>query len=117
MFGTQSELVVAFKEHFCRSGKTKLEPMSYQYTRLEGTKTKAIDAIVKKNKLVLKIVENNKAQAKEISISTNVFCSTFLPHLMLKNPKGLSVGNKFSYDAVAEEDGAVEKGEVTAATR
>lgn len=99
-------------ESLSAKANTKLEPVSYQYTRLEGTKTKAIDALVKKNKLVLKIVENNKAQAKEVAISSSVFFSTFLAHLMLKNPKGLSVGNKFSYDAVAEEDGAVEKGEV-----
>lgn len=99
-------------ESLTAKANTKLEPLSYQYTRLEGTKSKAIDAIVKKNKLVLKIVENGKAQAKEIGISNGVFFSTFLAHLMLKNPKGISVGNKFSYDAVAEEDGAVEKGEV-----
>jgi hypothetical protein len=99
-------------ESLSAKANTKLEPVSYQYTRLEGTKSKAIDALVKKNKLVLKIVENNKAQAKEVSISNSVFFSTFLAHLMLKNPKGLSVGNKFSYEAVAEEDGAVEKGEV-----
>jgi hypothetical protein len=99
-------------ESLSAKANTKLEPVSYQYTRLEGSKTKAIDALVKKNKLVLKIVENNKAQAKEVAISNSVFFSTFLAHLMLKNPKGLSVGNKFSYDAVAEEDGTVEKGEV-----
>lgn len=99
-------------ESLSAKANTKLEPLSYQYTRLEGSKSKAIDAIVKKNKLVLKIVENGKAQAREVGINDKVFFSTFLAHLMLKNPNGISVGNKFTYDAIAEEDGAVEKGEV-----
>lgn len=98
-------------ESLSAKSNTKLEPLSYQYTRVEGAKTKAIDAIVKKNKLVLKIVENNKASVKEIPMTEKVFLSAFLAHLMLKNPKGIAVGNKFSYDAVAEEDGTVEKGE------
>lgn len=99
-------------ESLSAKANTKLEPLSYQYTRLEGTKSKAIDAIVKKNKLVLKIVENGKAQPREVGINNKVFFSTFLAHLMLKNPNGISVGNKFSYEAIAEEDGTVEKGEV-----
>ncbi len=99
-------------ESLSAKANTKLEPLSYQYTRLEGTKSKAIDAIVKKNKLILKIVENGKAQAREVGLTDKTFFSTFLPHLMLKNPKGISVGNKFTYEAIAEEDGAVEKGEV-----
>jgi len=96
---------------------SKLEPISYQYTRLEGESSKAIDAVVrtvsKKNRLVVKVIENGKARApKEITLNDQVFFSTFLSHLMLKNPKGISVGNKFSYDAIAEEDGEVQKGEV-----
>lgn len=99
-------------ESLSAKANTKLEPLNYQYTRLEGTKSKAIDALVKKNKLILKIVENGKAQAREVGLTDKTFFSTFLPHLMLKNPKGISVGNKFTYEAIAEEDGAVEKGEV-----
>lgn len=99
-------------ESLSAKANTKLEPLSYQYTRLEGTKSKAIDALVKKNKLILKIVENGKAQAREVGLTDKTFFSTFLPHLMLKNPKGISMGNKFTYEAIAEEDGSVEKGEV-----
>jgi hypothetical protein len=98
-------------ESLSAKANTKLEPLTYQYTHLDGKKSKAIDAIVKKNKLVLKIVENGKAQIKEIGLSDKVFFSTFLAHLMMKNPKGISVGNKFSYEAIAEEDGVIEKGE------
>lgn len=90
---------------------SKLEPLSYQYTSLEGKKSKVIDAIVKKNKLVLRIVENGKTQAREVPIKPDSFFSTFLSHLMMRNQKGIQVGNKFEYDAIAEEDGTVVKGE------
>lgn len=90
----------------------KFEPHSYQYSQLDGKKTKAIDAVVKGKKLVIKTIENGKATAREIGITEKVFLSTFLPYLVLKTPQGLSVGNKFTYDAIAEEDGAVNSGEI-----
>lgn len=90
----------------------KFEPHSYQYSRLDGAKTKAIDAVVKNKKLVLKTVDGGKTSTKEIALNDKVFLSTFLAYLMLKTPKGISVGNKFTYSAVAEEDGAVGSGEV-----
>jgi hypothetical protein len=89
----------------------KLEPLSFQYTMLEGKKTKVIDAFVKGKKLVMKIVENGKTTAKEIPMTNDTFFSTFLSHLMLRNPKGMQVGNKFTYTAIAEEDGMAYKGE------
>lgn len=95
---------------------SKLEPLGYQYSRLDGTKTKAIDAVVKKagklNKLVIKVIENGKATVHEITLNDKIFLSTFLAHLILKNPQGIQVGNKFSYEAIAEEDGQIEHGEV-----
>ncbi len=91
---------------------TKFEPHSYQYSQLDGKKTKAIDAVMKGKKLVLKTVENGKANVREITLTDKVFLSTFLPYLILKTPQGLSVGNKFTYDAVAEEDGNIGSGEI-----
>lgn len=91
---------------------TKFEPHSYQYSQLDGAKAKAIDAIIKGKKLVIKTIENKKMTAKEIPINDKVFLSTFLPYLILKTPKGIAVGNKFTYDAIAEEDGSVSGGEV-----
>lgn len=92
----------------------KLAPISYQYTSLDGGKSKAIDAIVKEvkkaKKLVIKIVDNGKASVKEVGLNDKVFLSSFLSNLMLKNPKGIQVGNKFEYEGVAEEDAAIEKG-------
>lgn len=91
---------------------TKFEPHSYQYSQLDGKKTKAIDAVTKGKKLVIKTIENGKASAREISLNDKVFFSTFLPFLVLKTPQGLSVGNKFTYQAIAEEDGNINSGEI-----
>lgn len=99
-------------ESLSAKSTTKFEPHSYQYTQLDGAKTKAIDALVKGKKLVIKTVENGKATVRELPISDRVFFSTFLPFLVLKTEKGLSVGNKFTYDAIAEEDGATGSGEI-----
>ncbi|MCB9072453.1 MAG: hypothetical protein H6623_02435 [Bdellovibrionaceae bacterium] len=109
-FLTQANNVTTIESLNAKSN-VKFEPQSYQYSRLEGKNTKAIDALVKGKKLVMKIVENGKATAKEISINDKVFLSTFLSYLMMKTPKGVSVGNKFTYTAIAEEDGSVESGE------
>lgn len=95
-----------------------LEPISYQYTSLSGKTSKVTDAVVTTNKnkkrhLLLKtIINGGKATTKDITLGDNTFFSTFLSHLMLNDPKGIQVGNKFSYEAVLEEDGTVEKGEV-----
>lgn len=91
---------------------TKFEPHSYQYTQMEGTKNKVIDAVIKNKKLVTKIVENGKATIRELNISDKVFFSTFMSYLVLKTPKGFEVNNKFTYDAIAEEDGTVGQGEI-----
>lgn len=93
----------------------KLLPLSYQFTRLEGKNSKVIDAITKKdgkkNKFVIKTVENGKASSKEVPLTDKTFLSTFLSHLMLKNPKGIQVGNKYAFEAFAEEDGKLQSGE------
>lgn len=91
---------------------TKFEPHSYQYTQLDGAKNKVIDAVVKNKKLVTKIIENGKATVRELNISDKVFLSTFMSYLVLKTPKGFAVNNKFTYDAIAEEDGSVGQGEI-----
>jgi hypothetical protein len=104
-------------ESLSAKSTSKLEPLEYKYSRLEGNSIKAIDAIIKKtgktSKLVIKTVENGKPpRVTEVPLNDRVFLSTFLSYLILKNPQGLQVGSKFTYDAIAEEDGQVEKGEV-----
>lgn len=91
---------------------TKFEPHSYQYTQLDGTKSKVIDAVITGKKFAVKTTEGGKTTAREVSINDKVFLSTFLPFLILKTPKGLAVGNKFTYDAIAEEDGTASNGEI-----
>lgn len=106
---------ISTTESLSAKANEKLQPMSYQFTHLEGKTSKVIDAIVKsdgkKKKMVIKTVENGKPTPKEIPMSDDTFLSTFLAHLMLKNPHGIQVGNKFDFDAFAEEDGKVFKGE------
>ncbi len=103
-------------ESLSAKATAKLEPISYQYSRSEGNVTKAIDALVKKvgknSKLIVKIIEHGKPKIQEVQLGEDVFLSAFLAHVILKNPKGLAVGNKFTYNAIAEEDGRIERGEV-----
>lgn len=99
-------------ESLSAKATTKFEPHSYQYTQIESGKSKVIDAVIQNKKLSLKIVENGKATVREIPINDKIFLSTFLSFLVLKTPKGLSVNNKFTYDAIAEEDGAIANGEI-----
>jgi hypothetical protein len=110
-FVTKSDNITTIESLNAKS-TTKFEPHSYQYSRLEGTKTKAVDAVVKGKKLVVKIIDGSKATVKEIAINEKVFLSTFVAFLMMKSEKGISVGNKFTYSAIAEEDGAVAQGEI-----
>lgn len=111
---TKSENITT-TESLNAKANEKLQPLSYQYTRLEGSKSKVIDAVVKndgkKSKMVIKTVENGKATSQEVPITDKTFLSTFLAHLMLKNPKGIQIGNKFNFEAFAEEDGKVMSGE------
>ncbi|MCC6137236.1 MAG: hypothetical protein IT287_01280 [Bdellovibrionaceae bacterium] len=99
-------------ESLSAKSTAKFEPRSYQYTQLDGSKTKVIDAVVNGKKLAIKTIEGGKTTARESSINEKVFLSTFLPFLILKTPKGLAVGNKFTYDAIAEEDGSTGNGEI-----
>ena len=109
---------VTSTESLNAKSSTKLEPQSYQYSRLEGKNMKAIDAIIKTapgkpSKLVAKIVENGKKPViKEIPLNDRIFLSTFVTHLILQNPKGLAAGNKFTYQAIAEEDAEENSGQV-----
>lgn len=108
---------VVVNESLNAKSTSKLEPLSYQFSRSDGTSTKAIDAIVKKSgktsKLIIKIVENGKPpRMREVVLNDKIFLSTFLAHLILKSPTGIQVGNKFTYEAIAEEDGQIEHGEV-----
>lgn len=85
-------------------------PKSYKYTSMTGKDTLTIDASVKGKKIAIKTIKNGKPLIKEIPLQKNVFLSSFLSHMMLKNEKGIAVNNKYQYSAIAEEEGKVYNG-------
>ena len=94
-----------------------LNPVSYQYTSLQGSVAKTIDANMREGKkqepiLQVKVNENGKLRVYEKRISKGTFFSTFLIYLLLQGEKGISPGTKYNFHAIAEEDGQVFPGEV-----
>ena len=95
----------------------KLNPVSYQYTSLQGSVAKTIDANVRKGKkdnsiLQVKINENGKLRVFEQKLQEGTFFSTFLIYLLLQGPKGITPGVKYNFKSIAEEDGKAFPGEV-----
>ena len=95
----------------------QLNPISYQYTSLQGSVAKTIDANVRKGKkdnsiLQVKINENGKLRVFEQKLQEGTFFSTFLIYLLLQGPKGITPGVKYNFKAIAEEDGKAFPGEV-----
>ena len=95
----------------------KLNPISYQYTSLQGKASKTIDAHANKNKrgkkvLQVKITDNGKLRVSEYKLKDGSFFSTFLIYLLLQGQKGIQPGVKYSFQAIAEEDGKAFPGHV-----
>lgn len=81
----------------------KFQPISYQYTVKTPQMTKTIDAKFKANILDAVVSESGKSpQVLKKKVPKGTFLSTFLGYLMLQT--GYSVGKKFKYSAIAEED-------------
>jgi len=92
--------------------KAEFEPISFQYTGQTGKELKSIDGTFSKERMKLvKTTGGTKALNEEYKIPKGTFLSTYLNYLMLQS--GLKVGKKFTYSAVAEEDGNSYKGEAT----
>lgn len=95
----------------------KLNPIRYQYTSLQGTASKTIDAHANKNKkgdeiLQVKITDNGKLRVSSVKLNEGTFFSTFLIYLLLQGQKGIQPGVKYSFQSIAEEDGKPFPGEV-----
>lgn len=95
----------------------KLNPVSYQYTSLQGTIAKTIDANVRLGKkgepiLQVKINENGKLRVFEKKLQAGSFFSTFLIYLLLQGEKGITPGVKYDFRGIAEEDGRDYPGDV-----
>lgn len=87
----------------------KFEPISYSYTSQTGQKVKTIDGTFKGETMKLITTDGKMKRDETHKIPKGTFLSSFLGMLMLQ--KGISVGKKFSYSAVAEEDGNSYNGE------
>lgn len=85
-------------------------PKSYKYTSMNSKETLTIDASVKDRNITIKTIKNGRPTVKEFPLNKNAFLSAFLSHMMLKNEKGMAVGNKYEYTALAEEEGKIYKG-------
>lgn len=89
----------------------KLNPLSYEYTSLNSKESKLIDMKFKGLQMTGTIKQGNKISRIDQKIQKGTFLSTFLVYLMLKSPEGLKTDTNYSYEAVAEEEGKVVKGQ------
>lgn len=90
---------------------SELTPLSYEYTSLAGKDSKLIDAKFKNGTLSAVVKTNGKVSRIEKKIPKGTFLSTFLVYLMLKSKEGLKSETNYEYQAIAEEDGAIYKGQ------
>lgn len=88
-----------------------MTPVSYEYTTVVGKDTKTVDAKFKKDMMSAVVKNNGKISKIEKKIPKGTFLSTFLVYLMLKSKDGLKSESKYEYQAIAEEDGSLEKGQ------
>lgn len=88
-----------------------LAPISYSYTTLTGKDSKTIDAKFKSGTLNATINSGGKIERIEKKIPKGTFLSTFLVYLMLKSKDGLRSETNYEYQAIAEEDAAIHKGQ------
>lgn len=89
-----------------------LQPLSYQYTALESGKVRIVDASFNNGVMSISSLEGGKRKAlPPRKINKGTFLASFLGYLMLQQKDGVKVGNKYSYEAIAEEDGNVYKGD------
>ncbi len=90
---------------------SELAPISYEYTSLAGKDSKTIDAKFKNGNLSAAVTTNGKISRIEKKIPKGTFLSTFLVYLMLKSKEGLKSDSNYEYQAIAEEDGGIYKGQ------
>lgn len=89
-----------------------LNPVSYEYTSVRGQETKVIDAKFKKGKMTAKLTENGKTKTISKDLPKGSFLSLFTVYVILKSKSGLQTGTRFDYNAIAEEDAELVKGDL-----
>jgi hypothetical protein len=90
-----------------------LAPISYAYTSIVGKETKTIDAKFTGQKMTAKVKSGSKTQTIRKDLPKGTFLSTFLVYLMLRSKEGLKTDSNYDYQAIAEEDAEVYKGQAT----
>lgn len=90
---------------------SELAPISYEYTALAGKESKTIDAKFKGGGLSAVVKSGGKVQRIDKKVPKGTFLSTFLVYLMLKSKEGLRSETNYEYQAIAEEDAAIYKGQ------
>lgn len=118
---------VKFSESLKARANSKLEPISYFFTRLDGepapakpgsktppktaAEVKTIDAYFQKNKMSAVVRENGQTKTIKKDLPKGAFLSTFLYYLILQSKEGLKVSDaSLTFDAIAEEDASLTKG-------
>ncbi|MNJ91195.1 hypothetical protein D3C87_88420 [compost metagenome] len=89
----------------------ELAPISYEYTTVVGKDTKTIDAKFKNGNMSAVIKSGKQVNRIEKKIPKGTFLSTFLVYLMLKSKEGLKSETKYEYQAIAEEEASIQKGQ------
>lgn len=87
-----------------------MKPVSYQYTTLIGKDIKTIDAKVSNGKLIGTIKTGDKTEKISRDLPKGSFLSSFLAYVMLRSPTGFKADTKYDFEAIAEEDGTLNKG-------
>lgn len=98
-------------ESLTARANAKLSPISFEFTNLTGTTGKMIDGKFKGEQMTLTIKEQGKSKTVKKKIPKDAFLSNFLAYLMLQGKQGIKSGVKYSYRAIAEEEGEVFAGE------
>lgn len=88
-----------------------LNPISYSYTSLTPQEKKILDAQFKKSTMTAQVSVNGKNQKIQREIPKGTFLSGFLVYIMLKSPQGLQAETNYEYQAIAEEDAEILKGQ------
>lgn len=96
-------------EGFKAIAKENFEPVSYQYTFQSGDQAKTIDATFSGRQMTATLSDGTTATKTQKELPEGTFLSSFLAYLMLR--QGYKVDTKYSYAAIAEEDGEIYKGE------
>jgi hypothetical protein len=90
---------------------SELGPISYEYTTVAGAESKTVDAKFKNGTMTASITEGKKVNRIEKKVPKGTFLSAFLTYLMLKSKEGLKSETKYEYQAIAEEEASIQKGQ------